>query len=151
MLYKSGHGIIRMFFFHIQALVRSTSRINKSSLPHGLYQYNVFSLVFSWFALANLWLTFSIIIDLLPENKIYIFGTPAVVRLEAVPRPSHPDTFLDRPTGSTWHSNGSTSLSLLFNSSWVSVIGPKENAYRMQSLYGEAIMHLHSFALPNIF
>ncbi|KAI0089171.1 glycosyltransferase family 2 protein [Irpex rosettiformis] len=58
--YKSGHGLIRMFFFHIQAL------------------YNIFSLVFSWFALANLWLTFSIIIDLLPSQNIIIFGTAAV-------------------------------------------------------------------------
>ncbi|KAF9263445.1 class III chitin synthase [Marasmius fiardii PR-910] len=62
-LYRSGHGIIRMFFFHIQAL------------------YNIFSLVFSWFALANLWLTFSIIIDLLPnidDKPIIIFGTATV-------------------------------------------------------------------------
>lgn len=59
-LYKSGHGILRMFFFHIQAL------------------YNVFSLIFSWFALANLWLTFSIIIDLLPSQNIVIFGTVTV-------------------------------------------------------------------------
>ncbi|KAI0068690.1 chitin synthase [Artomyces pyxidatus] len=55
-LYKSSHGIIRMFFFHVQAL------------------YNVFSLLFSWFALANIWLTFSIIIDLLPGQGIVIFG-----------------------------------------------------------------------------
>ncbi|TFK75950.1 glycosyltransferase family 2 protein [Pluteus cervinus] len=55
--YKSGHGIIRMFFLHIQAL------------------YNVFSLIFSWFALANIWLTFSIIIELLPRENIFIFGT----------------------------------------------------------------------------
>jgi len=59
-LYKSGHGIIRMFFFHIQGI------------------YNIFSLVFSWFALANLWLTFSIIIDLLPSQGIVIFGTAGV-------------------------------------------------------------------------
>ncbi|TFK43571.1 glycosyltransferase family 2 protein [Crucibulum laeve] len=59
-LYKSGHGVIRMFFLHIQAL------------------YNVFSLIFSWFALANIWLTFSIIIDLLPDQGIIIFGTAAV-------------------------------------------------------------------------
>ncbi|KAG8907052.1 Chitin synthase, class 2 [Tulasnella sp. 403] len=61
-LYRSSHGIIRMIFFHIQAL------------------YNVFSLVFSWFALANLWLTFSIIIDLLPQQNppVYVFGTAAV-------------------------------------------------------------------------
>ncbi|KAG6919403.1 Chitin synthase, class 1 [Tephrocybe rancida] len=60
MFYKSGHGIIRMFFLHVQAL------------------YNIFSLIFSWFALANLWLTFSIIIDLLPSQGIIIFGTEAV-------------------------------------------------------------------------
>jgi chitin synthase len=60
MFYRSGHGIFRMFFLHIQAL------------------YNVFSLIFSWFALANLWLTFSIIIDLCPSQGIVIFGTEAV-------------------------------------------------------------------------
>ncbi|KAI0314805.1 glycosyltransferase family 2 protein [Amylostereum chailletii] len=59
-LYKSSHGIIRMFFFHVQAL------------------YNIFSLLFSWFALANIWLTFSIIIDLTPDQNIVIFGTKAV-------------------------------------------------------------------------
>ncbi|KAF8655299.1 hypothetical protein AX16_003197 [Volvariella volvacea WC 439] len=58
--YKSGHGIIRMFFLHIQAL------------------YNTFSLVFSWFALANLWLTFSILLDLLPKQEIYVFGTAEI-------------------------------------------------------------------------
>ncbi|KAG1874478.1 glycosyltransferase family 2 protein [Suillus subalutaceus] len=59
-LYRSGHGIVRMFFFHIQAF------------------YNIFSLLFSWFALANIWLTFSIIIDLLPTQGIIIFGTADV-------------------------------------------------------------------------
>lgn len=53
-----------MIFLHIQAL------------------YNVFSLIFTWFALANLWLTFSIIIDLLPSLSpaITIFGTAEIVR-----------------------------------------------------------------------
>ena len=52
-----------MIFFHIQGL------------------YNVASLVFSWFALANLWLTFSIIIDFLPAQNppILPFGTITVV------------------------------------------------------------------------
>ncbi|KZT29322.1 glycosyltransferase family 2 protein [Neolentinus lepideus HHB14362 ss-1] len=64
-LYRSGHGIIRMFFLHIQAI------------------YNVFSLIFSWFSLANLWLTFSIIIELLPNQQapaksINIFGTTEI-------------------------------------------------------------------------
>lgn len=56
--YRSGHGPIRMFFFHLQAI------------------YNILSLVFSWFALANLWLTFTVIIDLLPaqDPPVFIFG-----------------------------------------------------------------------------
>ncbi|WWD19088.1 hypothetical protein CI109_103546 [Kwoniella shandongensis] len=57
-LYRSGHGPIRMFFFHIQGI------------------YNFFNLIFSWFALANLWLTFSIIIDLVPSgSNINLFVT----------------------------------------------------------------------------
>ncbi|KDQ17324.1 glycosyltransferase family 2 protein [Botryobasidium botryosum FD-172 SS1] len=58
----SGYNIFRMFFLHLQAI------------------YNVASLVFSWFAPANIWLTFSIIIDLLPSQTppIYVFGTAAV-------------------------------------------------------------------------
>ncbi|ORX38479.1 chitin synthase-domain-containing protein [Kockovaella imperatae] len=60
-LYRSGHGPFRMFALHIQAL------------------YNLFSLVFSWFALANLWLTFSIIIDLVPNmSHINLFVTDDV-------------------------------------------------------------------------
>ncbi|KAF7320160.1 hypothetical protein MKEN_00800500 [Mycena kentingensis (nom. inval.)] len=55
-LYQSGHGVGRMALFHIQAL------------------YNAFSLFFSWFALANLWLTFSIIIDLLPSQGIIFWN-----------------------------------------------------------------------------
>ncbi|RSH88762.1 Chitin synthase, class 2 [Saitozyma podzolica] len=60
-LYRSSHGPIRMFFFHLQAL------------------YNLFNLAFSWFALANLWLTFAIIIELVPSSThIDIFGTDDV-------------------------------------------------------------------------
>jgi chitin synthase len=59
-MYHSGHNIFRLFFFHIQML------------------YNILSLVFSWFSLANLWLTFSIIIDLLPSQGI-IFGSLEVM------------------------------------------------------------------------
>ena len=44
-----------------------------------LAQYNIFSLIFSWFALANLWLTFAIIIDLLPTQNLYAFGNAEVV------------------------------------------------------------------------
>ena len=38
--YKSGHGIIRMFFFHIQALVRLfTARLESASLISVPVQY----------------------------------------------------------------------------------------------------------------
>jgi chitin synthase len=54
-----------MFFFHVQAL------------------YNAFNLVFTWFSLANLWLTFSIVIKLLSDvhqaNPFFIFGTSFIV------------------------------------------------------------------------
>jgi chitin synthase len=36
-------------------------------------------LIFSWFALANIWLTFSIIIDLVVTQGIILFGTATVV------------------------------------------------------------------------
>jgi len=56
-LWRSGHNIIRMFFFHIQML------------------YNLFNLIFSWFALGNFYLTFSVIIDILVnDEKILLFG-----------------------------------------------------------------------------
>ncbi|KAH8823554.1 glycosyltransferase family 2 protein [Flagelloscypha sp. PMI_526] len=59
--YYSGHGIIRMTAFHFQAL------------------YNILNIFFSWFALANLWLTFSIIIELLPQQGVVIGGNRAVI------------------------------------------------------------------------
>jgi hypothetical protein len=41
---------------------------------------NSFNLIFSWFALANLWLTFSIIIQLLPDATGFnMFGTTEIV------------------------------------------------------------------------
>ena len=44
--YKSGHNLVRMFFFHIQLI------------------YNTFTVFLSWFMLASYWLTTSIIMDL---------------------------------------------------------------------------------------
>lgn len=49
-IYQSGHNVIRVLFFHLQAL------------------YNFCVLFVTWFALANYWLTFSIIIQFLPDN-----------------------------------------------------------------------------------
>lgn len=68
-----------MFFFHVQGLVSSFYSLSVLTLM--TLKYNVFSLIFSWFALANIWLTFSIIIDLLPGQNIIIFGTATVVRI----------------------------------------------------------------------
>jgi chitin synthase len=45
-MYKSGHNIIRMFFFHIQLL------------------YNTFQTILAWFSLASFWLTTAVIMDL---------------------------------------------------------------------------------------
>ncbi|KAK3360136.1 glycosyltransferase family 2 protein [Lasiosphaeria hispida] len=45
-MYKSGHNLVRMFFFHIQLI------------------YNILNVIFTWFALASYWLTTSIIMDL---------------------------------------------------------------------------------------
>ncbi|KAI0032864.1 chitin synthase [Vararia minispora EC-137] len=56
-LYKSRHNPLRLFFFHIQAF------------------YNILTLFFSWFALANLWLTFTTIINLTPDLNIPFFNT----------------------------------------------------------------------------
>ncbi|KAA6411396.1 MAG: chitin synthase G [Lasallia pustulata] len=50
-MYKSGHNIVRMFFFHIQLI------------------YNIFSVILAWFSLAAFWLTTSVIMDLV--------GTPS--------------------------------------------------------------------------
>ncbi|KAH8924519.1 glycosyltransferase family 2 protein [Atractiella rhizophila] len=59
-MFRSGHNVIRLFFFIIQAL------------------YNLFQLIFTWFAPANLWLTFTIIVDLLPKNGTFLFGTEEI-------------------------------------------------------------------------
>jgi chitin synthase len=45
-IYGSGHGIIRMFFLHIQLI------------------YNFVNVLFSWFSLASYWLTTAVIMDL---------------------------------------------------------------------------------------
>ncbi|KAL8281055.1 hypothetical protein RQP46_006413 [Phenoliferia psychrophenolica] len=49
-LYKSDHGVIRLFFLHIQAI------------------YNTVQLIMSWFAVANYYLTFSIIINIVATS-----------------------------------------------------------------------------------
>ncbi|KAF1989607.1 glycosyltransferase family 2 protein [Aulographum hederae CBS 113979] len=45
-MYKSGHNMVRMFFFHIQLI------------------YNIFTVILSWFMIASFWLTTSVIMDL---------------------------------------------------------------------------------------
>ncbi|VBB75132.1 Putative Glycosyltransferase Family 2 [Podospora comata] len=45
-MYKSGHNIVRMFFFHIQLI------------------YNVLNVIFTWFSLSSYYLTTTVIMDL---------------------------------------------------------------------------------------
>ena len=45
-MYKSGHNLIRMFFFHVQLI------------------YNVLNVIFTWFSLSSYWLTTTVIMDL---------------------------------------------------------------------------------------
>ncbi|KAK3309101.1 glycosyltransferase family 2 protein [Chaetomium strumarium] len=45
-MYKSGHNILRMFFFHVQLI------------------YNILNVIFTWFSLSSYWLTTSVIMDL---------------------------------------------------------------------------------------
>lgn len=54
-LWQSKHNPLRMLFFHLQAL------------------YNIFVLIFTWFNLANAYLTFVVVIDLLASER-QIFG-----------------------------------------------------------------------------
>ncbi|KAL3481557.1 chitin synthase-domain-containing protein [Aspergillus californicus] len=61
-IYKSGHNIIRLFFFHVQLA------------------YNIAQLVMTWFSLASYWLTTSVIMDIVGvpsatnHNKGWPFG-----------------------------------------------------------------------------
>lgn len=84
-LYRSNHNIFRMVVFHIQLL------------------YNIFSTCFSWFALANLWLTFSVVIQLTSQQL----------------------PFLDTSNCNTCHAiqSGVSTGSLLFNSTADSITG----------------------------
>jgi chitin synthase len=64
-MYKSGHNMLRMLFFHVQMV------------------YNVANVIVSWFALAAFWLTTSVIMNLVgqpsPENgnRAFPFGNTA--------------------------------------------------------------------------
>ena len=82
----------------------SRSIVSASAYP--VFQYNVFSLFFSWFAPANLWLTFSIVIDLTTTQGIEVFGTQGAVSiLRSIAYLSGALTGC-RPCGSTKPSSG---------------------------------------------
>jgi hypothetical protein len=69
-------------------------------------------LIFSWFALANLWLTFAIIIDLLPSEKLFTFGNAEVVS-SGSPYTSH-EAALNWPTQTHWVNFAFKSIYLCF-------------------------------------
>ncbi|KAI1325099.1 glycosyltransferase family 2 protein [Xylariaceae sp. FL0255] len=59
-MYKSGHNIIRMFFFHLQLI------------------YNIANVIFTWFSLASYYLTTTVIMDLVgdPDEATGYHGWP---------------------------------------------------------------------------
>jgi chitin synthase len=62
-MYKSGHNLVRMFFFHIQLI------------------YNMCQTILAWFSLASFWLTTVVIMDLVgspkPDRDAWPFGNRA--------------------------------------------------------------------------
>ena len=117
-----------------------TTNLLLKLLPITISQYNVVSLVFSWFALANIWLTFSIIIDLLPSQNIHIFGTNYIVSLHTGICQSY--SRKSRLLGSTWRFNGYT---LLFSGCSLSLpweIDQREKERLMQSHCGKILLLL---------
>jgi chitin synthase len=102
-MYKSGHNILRMFFFHIQLL------------------YNIFSVILSWFSLAAFWLTTKVIMDLVGspgrsnDNVAFPFGNTATPILNTVLQYIYLSFLLlqfilalgNRPKGSKWAYIGS--------------------------------------------
>ncbi|KAI9709349.1 MAG: Chitin synthase, class 2 [Bogoriella megaspora] len=103
-MYKSGHNLIRMFFFHIQLI------------------YNIATQILTWFALASYWLTTSIIMNLVgshtdadpvngvAEKNAWPFGNTVTPVLNAVLQYGY-IAFLglqfilalgNRPKGSRW-------------------------------------------------
>jgi chitin synthase len=75
-MYKSGHNILRMFFFHIQLI------------------YNILNVIFTWFSLSSYWLTTTVIMDLVgtpvpasntsSEHHGWPFGDSATPFINAV-------------------------------------------------------------------
>jgi hypothetical protein len=82
MIYQTKHSLFSKVLLHIQAIVcyNFFYIIQFANLFLFLFvQYNAYYLLLSWFALANMWLLFSITIDLPPFQGIYIFGTAEIV------------------------------------------------------------------------
>lgn len=71
-MYKSGHNIIRMVFFHIQMI------------------YNIIAVLLSWFSLSAFWLTTKVIMDLVGspgesnDNSAFPFGNTATPIINTV-------------------------------------------------------------------
>lgn len=63
-MYKSGHNLVRMFFFHVQLI------------------YNILNVIFTWFSLASYWLTTKVIMDLV--------GNPQPATAETAAKPGWP-------------------------------------------------------------
>jgi chitin synthase len=102
-MYKSGHNIVRMFFFHLQLI------------------YNIATVVLSWFSLAAFWLTTKVIMDLVGrpsdsnDNTAFPFGNDATPKVNTILQYIYVAFLLlqfllalgNRPKGSKWAYVGS--------------------------------------------
>lgn len=102
-MYRSGHNIIRMIFFHVQLI------------------YNMANVIMTWFALASYWLTTTVILDLVGSpsssngNHAFPFGNGATPVINTVLKYIYLGVLLlqfilalgNRPKGSRWSYIGS--------------------------------------------
>ncbi|KAK4503794.1 hypothetical protein PRZ48_004709 [Zasmidium cellare] len=97
-MYRSGHNLLRMFFFHIQLI------------------YNIATVTLSWFSLASYYLTTTVIIDLVGSpggsngNRAFPFGNTVTPILNTIVKYVYLAFLLlqfilalgNRPKGSKW-------------------------------------------------
>ncbi|GAB7349932.1 hypothetical protein MBLNU459_g0630t1 [Dothideomycetes sp. NU459] len=97
-MYKSGHNIVRMFFFHVQMI------------------YNIITQILAWFSLASFWLTTTVIMDLVGtpstsnDEHAFPFGNTATPIINTIIKYLYLAFLLlqfilalgNRPKGSRW-------------------------------------------------
>ncbi|KAH9811369.1 family 2 glycosyltransferase [Melampsora americana] len=83
-MYKSRHNVIRMFFLHVQAF------------------YTTFGLIMSWFSLANWYITFTAIIDIVHDDWRDPFGAAMITDYNMTAPTSSPTTTAEAQAAVAW-------------------------------------------------